>query len=452
MKVYAGGNELNLDLKKVVAYSNGIIRILDKQRLRNNFIDNLVYTAVFAPEEKLKKFSRDLIRKISSSLNIFPASINSLYREIGRSKISDFTVPAINIRGLTYDTAKIIFELIIKNNIGPLIFEIARSEIGYTEQRPDEYMIAILAAAIKTGYSGPIFIQGDHYQIKASVYKESPNEELNKIKNLIKESIEAGFYNIDIDASTLVDLNKPGPDEQQQENYKVTHALTKYVRSIQPKNTVVSIGGEIGHIGGKNSTPEEFIAFMDGYLSLIKQDRIESISKISVQTGTSHGGIPLLDGTIADVTLDFGVLKEISKIGRKKYQIGGAVQHGASTLPNELFNKFPEIGTLEIHLATGFQNIIYDNLPKKLKNEIYQWLINNLQKEKKPGMTEKQFIYKTRKKAFGPFKYKLWMMSKKEKEPIITNLRKQFRFLFNKLNIFNTGKFVKKLCTKKSLP
>lgn len=407
-------------------------------------IDELVHTAIFTSEEEVKKKARQQIYQISSDLKIFPASIHDLYQAFGKGKITGFTVPAINIRTLTYDTARIIFKIAIEKKIGPIIFEIARSEIKYTEQRPEEYTVAILAAAIAEGYQGPVFILGDHYQFKTSVYKETPDVEIKKIKDLIKESIQAGFYNIDIDASTLVDLSKSNLNNQQKENYQMTALMTKYIREIEPKNVTVSTGGEIGHIGGKNSTVYEFEAFMNGYLSQIKKDKLIGISKVSIQTGTSHGGIPLPDGTVASVKLDFNVLKDIGKVARKKYHLGGPVQHGASTLPDQLFDQFPKVGTLEIHLATGFQNIVYDYMPKKLKEEIYRWIKTNLKDEWKEGATEEQFIYKTRKKALGPFKKQLWSLSEKEKKPILKNLEKQFRFLFEKLNVVNTKKAVEK--------
>jgi len=407
-------------------------------------INKLVSLSVFSSDEKIKKQARSTIRQIAKEKGIYPASIHSLYMAFGRKEVGGFTVPAFNIRTLTYDMARIIFRIALKEKIGAFIFEIARSEIKYTDQKPDEYATVILAAAIAEGYCGQVFIQGDHYQFKSSIYKETPEKEIEKIKQLIKESIEAGFYNIDIDASTLVELEKLTLDEQQKNNYQMTALLTEYIRQIQPNNIIVSIGGEIGHIGGKNSTVPEFEAFMNGYLKIIENKKIPGISKVSVQTGTSHGGIPLADGTIADVKLDFNVLKDIGQTAREKYHLGGPVQHGASTLPNELFDQFPKTGTLEIHLATGFQNIVYDYLPKNLKEEMYVWLKDNLKEEWKEGQTEEQFIYKTRKKALGPFKKQLWSLSEKEKKPILTNLEKQFWFLFNKLRVVDTKEVVEK--------
>ncbi|PIQ72619.1 aldolase [Candidatus Roizmanbacteria bacterium CG11_big_fil_rev_8_21_14_0_20_35_14] len=407
-------------------------------------INQLIHTAIFSPDEKTRKNARTTIHKIAKEKGIYSASIHNLYMAFGQGKIKGFTVPAINIRTLTYDSARLLFRLAKKKKVGAFIFEIARSEIKYTAQEPDEYTVSVLAAAIKEEYKGPIFLQGDHYQFSAKKFNENRDEEIKKIKDLVKKSIDAEFYNIDIDASTLVDLEKLTLSEQQKNNYEMTALITKYIRSIEPKKITISVGGEIGHIGGKNSTPEEFKAFMNGYLPLIKKSKLTGISKVSVQTGTSHGGIPLPDGTIAKVSIDFNVLKDISTVARSKYKIGGSVQHGASTLPNDLFNHFPKINALEIHLATGFQNIVYDNLPTGLKKETYQWVKDNCRDEWKEGQTEKQFVYKTRKKALGPFKEKLWNMNVKEKKPILKKLEVQFLLLLKKLNVFNTKKFVDK--------
>ena len=237
-----------------------------------------------------------------------------------------------------------------------------------------------------------------------------PTGELNDIKKLIKDSIDAGFYNIDIDASTLVDISKEDLVEQQAKNSQVTAEMTRYIRSIEPEGVTVSVGGEIGEIGKGNSTVGDLQAFMDGYLKQLPKG-MKGISKISVQTGTTHGGVVLPDGSIAKVSIDFDTLKELSKIAREEYGLGGAVQHGASTLPDEAFDMFPKVDTLEVHLATGFQNIIYDSpdFPQRPagKDEPVT-SIRTATNERKAGETEEQFIYNTRKKAFGDFKKELW--------------------------------------------
>jgi fructose/tagatose bisphosphate aldolase len=368
-----------------------------------------------------------------------------LYEAAGKGLYGGITVPAINIRGLTYQAARAVFRAALKDRVGAFIFEIARSEIGYTGQRPGEYAACVLAAAIREGFKGPVFLQGDHFQVNHSKYSSEPEKELDAIKELTQESINAGFLNIDIDASTLVDLGKPTLDQQQEKNCLVTAEMTKFIRSIEPKGITISIGGEIGEVGKRNSTVEDLRTFMAGYLNLLGP-KVKVISKIAVQTGTTHGGVVLPDGSIANVELDLKTLEELSKVAREEYGMGGAVQHGASTLPDEAFGLFPQVGTAEVHLATGFQNLIYDSpyFPKELLDEIYRHLLDNYIDERKQGETEEQFLYKTRKKAFGDFKKEMWSLPEENLKGIRETLENRFSLLFQKLHVVETVDLVSK--------
>jgi len=300
----------------------------------------------------------------------------------------------------------------------------------------------VIAAGLKEECRGPVFIQGDHYQVNAKKFAADSALEVDGLKKLISDSIVSGFYNIDIDSSTLVDLNKPTIEEQQRPNFEVAAELTAYIREQEPVGITVSVGGEIGEVGGKNSTLEEFRAYMDNYLTCLKEKgNYRGISKISVQTGTSHGGTPMADGKIAEVKLDFGVLDTISSIARSDYGISGTVQHGASTLPEDAFDKFPQHNASEVHLATGFQNMIYNNsrFPSDFREEIFSSLRERFISEKKESDTDEQFIYKTRKKGFGvPFKEKFWDLPLPVRENIEKELEDKFDFLFSKLNVVNT--------------
>ncbi len=421
----------------------GILAVIDEPALRERLIDDLVRNAVFNPDEGIRNASRWLVRASACALGAIPSSIQGLYEAMGRGEAGGFTVPAMNIRGITYDASRAAFRAAIKRDVGALIFEIARSEIGYTEQRPSEYVTCVLGAAIKEGFKGPVFIQGDHFQAKAAGYFADRDKEIEGLKVIIKEALEAGFYNIDIDSSTLVVLERPTEVEQQRDNFEVAAAMTELIRAHEPEGITVSVGGEIGEVGGKNSTVQEFRVYMDGLREQLPPD-MKGISKISVQTGTSHGGVPLPDGTIAKVKLDFAVLEDITKVGTREYGIAGTVQHGASTLPDELFHRFPEAGAAEVHLATGFQNIIcdHDMFPTELKERIYASLKEKHQKEWKEGQTEEQFIYKTRKKGFGPFKQELWSLPEEILSPIMQSLEDKFGFLYEQLRVGGTTKIV----------
>ena len=422
------------------------VTVHDDRALAGAGMDALVRDAVFG-SEAAKERARWLIWEIGQAAGVRPASIHDLYLARGKGVTKGFTVPAINVRGASYDTARSIFRTAVRMKAGAFILEIARSEIAYTDQRPAEYVAVMLAAAMREGFRGPVFIQGDHFQVNAKKFAADAAAEVNAVKQLAAETITAGFYNIDVDTSTLVDIHLKTLDEQQRLNYETAVDIASYVRSLEPAGVSISIGAEIGEVGTNNSTVAELRAFMDGYQRTLKargHEKLAPLSKISVQTGTSHGGIVLPDGSIAEVKLDLEALEALSKVARDAYGMAGAVQHGASTLPENAFNHFPRIETPEIHLATNFQNILYDHLPAEFKAKIYAWLDVNAKDERKPTDSPDQFYYKTRKKALGPFKKDLWALPEATKAALAQAYDKTYGFLFDQLKVGNTAEIVAK--------
>lgn len=430
-----------MEFKDFCSLEGDSVKVNDPEGFRNS-LDSLTFDAVFEADEDIKKSKLTVLKEACKAMGAIPASIQGLYESMGKD-FPGFTVPAMNIRGLTYDTSRAVFRVAQRMDVGAMIFEIARSEIGYTKQRPLEYSTVVLAAAVKEGYEGPVFIQGDHFQIVRKYFISDPDVEVNYVKGLIAEAIEAEFYNIDIDTSTLVDLSKETIKEQQFPNFHNAAILTKHIREIEPKGVTVSVGGEIGEIGGKNSDPDELKAYLEGFKEEFDGT---GISKMSVQTGTSHGGVVLPDGTLAQVKIDFETLRTLSDVARKEFGLSGCVQHGASTLPDDAFDMFPETSTSEVHLATGFQNIMYDSkhLPADFLKDVYEHIHKEHGGEKKDGDSNEQFIYKTRKKGFGQLKQKWWDLSAEVREPIMKELEEKFELLFEKLKVGNTVEIIRK--------
>ena len=415
----------------------------------NNAIDDMIEKAMFDSDLKVKQTNQQKIRDLASANGISLASIQGLYEAAGKGLYRNKSVPAINIRGLTYQVARAIFRTALKYKVGAFIFEIARTEMVYTDQPAAEYAVSVLAAAIKEGHKGPVFIQGDHFQASQSRFAKNPGEELKVLEDAARDAIGAGFLNIDIDSSTLVDLEKPSLDEQQKNNYVVAADVTKFIRGIQPGGVTVSVGGEVGEVGKSNTTVEELRAYINGYKKRLGASA-KGISKMAVQTGTTHGGVVLPNGAIADVNLDFKTIETLGKVAREEYGVGGIVQHGASTLPEELFELFPKSGTLEVHLATEFQNIIYDNpaFPKELLTKMYGYITEKYPGDRAAGDTEEQFLYKTRKKAFGGFKKETWHLPEETLRELMSPLENKFALLFQRLNVTNTVDLVNKYCGK----
>jgi fructose/tagatose bisphosphate aldolase len=442
-------SDLLIRHKAIFELSNGESIVLkNPQKFVSQTIDQLVGNAVFGETEEVRSAARWIIRRAGLELGVVPSSIQGLYEARARKECKGFTVPAINIRGLSYDVARAVFRAALRLKAGAFLFELTHTESHYTDQRPAEYAAVIVAAALREGFEGPVFIQGDHYKVNANKYAKDPESELQGLREFCRESVEAGYYNIDIDASTLVNLEQRGVREQQRANFEATAGLAAYLRSIEPQGITLALGGEIGEIGKQNSTPQELTSFMEGFTeTLARRSRHKKgLAKISVQTGTRDGGVVLPDGRITQVAIDFETLRTLSALARDRYGLAGTVQHGASTLPADAFHKFVECEAAEVHLATEFQNMIYESaaFPRDLKEEIYKTLRKLCAEERKASDTDEQFLYKTRKKAFGPFKRKFWDLPADVRARIGRELELKFTFLFEQLKVQRTAELVKK--------
>src|SRR5512146_477386 len=267
---------------------SGRVVVDDESRLRSDGIRDLAWTAAFTGDAPTAEAAQWLVWEAALALGARSASIQALYMARGRGEVKGFTVPAINIRAQTFDMARVIYETAAAHDVGAVILELARSEQTYTFQRPIDYATAVLAGAIAAGWRGPVFLQGDHYQFNAKKYAVDPEPVTEEIRRACRLAVDAGYRNIDIDASTLVDLSKPTVAEQQRANVERTAELTALIRTLEADGVTISVGGEIGEVGKENSNEAELRAFLDGYRAELARLGCErpGISKVSVQTGT----------------------------------------------------------------------------------------------------------------------------------------------------------------------
>jgi hypothetical protein len=290
-------------------------RRADEDALRTRGIYDLAWTATFSEDEATVEAARWIVWEASQAVGARSASIQELYNARSRGEYEGMTVPAINLRAQTFDMARVILETAKKNDSAAVIFELARSEQTYTFQRVFEYATSVLAGAIAAGWKGPVFIQGDHYQFNAKKYAADAEKMTEEIRKGCRDAIAAGYRNIDIDSSTLVDLSFPTLDEQQHENYMRAAELTALIRSLEVDGVTVSVGGEIGEVGKKNSTPDELKAYLDGYRRELDsagegRDRpVEGLRPDRHQPRRHSAGRAAAWPTVA---LDFNVLTELS--------------------------------------------------------------------------------------------------------------------------------------------
>ena len=208
--------------------------------------------------------------------------------------------------------------------------------------------------------------------------------------------------------------------------------FTEFIREQEPAGVTVSVGGEIGEVGQRNSTVQELHAFMTAYMTEL-QDRERmrgatwrasprSASRPAPRTAASSCRTAR-SPTSRSTSRPWA---QLSEVARDDYGLGGAVQHGASTLPEVAFGRFAEANAIEVHLATAFQNQIFEHaaFPADLKDEIYAYLSANHADERKEGQTDAQFFYSARKRAFGPFKRQLWDLPVETRDRIATTWKR----------------------------
>ncbi len=282
--------------------SGDAVAVTNAAALSADVIDRLAWTAAFGADAELKGTARWIIRSLAAAAGIRPASIHDLYIAMGRGEVGGFTVPAINVRAMTYDTARAVIR------------------VGEKAQRRRVHL-RDRALGDRLHRAASARVRGDRVRRRASrrvsrarsssratTSRRTPrsttaprrDKELETLRALIREEIAAGFYNIDIDTSTLVDLDKPTLDEQQEVNVTLAADFAAFIRGVEPHGVTVSVGGEIGEVGGKNSDVHELHAYMNGFNRKLKERgaTLVGLSKISVQTGTAHGGFVNADGSV----------------------------------------------------------------------------------------------------------------------------------------------------------
>ena len=245
-KVAGSVKELLAALDGITRIESGRLVVVDEDGLRTRGIYDLAWTATFSEDDTTVEAARWIIWEASQAVGARSASIQELYHARARGEYEGMTVPAINLRAQTFDMVRVILETAKMNDSAAVIFELARSEQTYTYQRVSEYATSVLAGAIAAGWKGPVFIQGDHYQFNAKKYAADPEKMTEEIRKGCRDAIDAGYRNIDIDSSTLVDLGPETLDAQQHQNYFRAAELTALIRSLEVDGVTVSVAFMFG--------------------------------------------------------------------------------------------------------------------------------------------------------------------------------------------------------------
>lgn len=405
-QVLSSHEELQQLVSQVCQLEEDQVRgINDQSRLQSEVIYTLQFNASVNENAEVKKAAIRYINQIAKVQGIRSSSNTEFYDAKSGGEHQFFTVPAINSRMVTFHTVRSALKAVERLHAPHVIFELALSEVGYTAQQKDEYAALVRAAYISLGLTNrEIFIQADHYQLDPKKYATDSAKEMQKIKDAIVKAIENEVYNIDIDASKFETADPAKSDrENQMQNALLTAELLAFIRQYEKEHVlpcVLSVGGEVGEVGGENTKYPQVNAFLE----IIKEEvakrglgNAKGLSKVSINVGSAHGGVLGPDGKPLDtVPLDFPAHHDVYMLGVDPLNVGKhvlSVQHGASTLPKHAFALFPAMHVAEIHLATGFQNIVWEILEKhdpelfgRMKSLVQEKFADKIAEHKTPAV------------------------------------------------------------------
>lgn len=409
--------------------------------LRNTLDQNILELALATRKDRKPLAIK--ILNFTWEQGLYPASIASVYHALGKGELPPMTIPAFNVRGLTYPLARAIWRTAMQLQSGPIIFELAPSESTGCDQTFEEYAAMVMAAAYKEGHRGPVFLQGDHFNLDSKA-------DLPRVEELAISVIETGFYQIDIDGSHLYDDTAGSLAGFHAPNAQITGDLIDTLRCAQPRNIHLALGAEVGEIGGKNTTREDLVAF-HSELQKHTPSNTSSLDKISAQTGTTHSGIVLPDGSTGKMQVDFNLISNLSAQARE-FGWSGLVQHGASTLRIADLAQLPDAGVIEVHLATQIQNILFDHpaFPQDLRNQMIAELTattHGAEGDKlndAAQLSEAQRFYQARWAAWGLYKKELWQLPTQVLDPICNSLADWVGEIFKALQVENKQRILQK--------
>jgi len=404
--------------------------VLNKARLwADNIIDVLFQTALFAESEDVKSFSHWLIREIGKQTDNFPASLHSLYQtlnddsEIVPHKI---VIPAIDISGMTYEMARAVFRARQQTDTGPVIIELDDSNLIPDTEQLSEHVLSVIAAAIKEQHAengwGPIFIKRN-LEIQVNRSSDDLEEKLRDITDNIDQLLDAGIYNINIDASVR-NGEEANIESNLAENARMTAELLRYIRSKEPKNTTVTVSGTLTLPENQANAPEQLRTFMQEFQQQSRNEDSENdlvgITTINLRSTNISDSDSGANDQVTGSDFNPDMLKNLSKIAREEFDLFGIVPRDISQLSAQTFSDIFNALAIEFHSSRNFLNFVLDHprFPHHLRNQI------------RTDFQEKNLIQ---------IQQHLWNIEPQSLRVIMHDLENEFITLFNQMGIAHSA-------------
>ena len=414
-------------LSDTVEVRDNRVELIDAHRLRTERFDPLVYNAVFHESERLRYFLCWLIRRIASGLAIYPASLQGLYAAAARGQVHRFTAPAVSLRVMPYAAARACFRAAKATGCGAMILDLGQNATEGPAQLPVEYATCLLAAAIREGYEGPVFLQANYLHERRASDDTEHGDELDRLQDLAEEALGAGFFNLELDTADLEDLSLPDPAEQEKECYEDAAQLAGFVRKTEPAGVDTNLGVRMNSRGDAVHLPHRFRAFMDGFAGEFtdRAGHVTGIAKLSLHIHSAE---------------ELRMAHDLAEVARREYALATGVHYDGAPLPDELFAELPHIAVVEAHLGTRYEDLILHHpaFPAQLRDELYRWIDETYGELRGPEQDSANFHLQMRMTALDRFKQQLWDIAPENKDPIMAELQETFVADFKRLKVEDT--------------
>ncbi len=354
---------------------------------------------------------------------------------INALKNKDCIVMAANIR-IIHSTRGIM--MAAKELDAAVMFEIAKSEIGYTAQNPKQFADMVIRTAEELEFNQPYAIHGDHITIK----KNTP-EDVAAGEKLIKDEIAAGFTSFAIDASHNFDIDAPTVAEQLADNIEITSKLAKLIPDTAGLEVEVGEVGKVDPATGEKALTS--VAEAKTFVSAIK-DAGFSPNLLATNNGTVHGNIYDEMGNIVEqVGIDIDRTRDIAQAIAPHGVF--VAQHGITGTPLDLMHLLIDAGVFKGNVGTNWQNIALKSMPEGLVKRMEEWTLasehSQKMKQKKPGIQDLVLLGKNIKHSIKVFKSEIDAISGDDLAKIDAATKKSAVDFFNAFKAEGTAGRVK---------
>jgi fructose/tagatose bisphosphate aldolase len=215
----------------------------------------------------------------------------------------------------------------------PVIYEIAKSELGYTEFTPESFAKFIIEENERLGNSDvPFAIHGDHITV-------AKPEEVEPVRKLMAQELEAGFTSFAIDASHM----------ENEKNLEATSSLAKPIVEVG-----LNLEVELGEIGAKSGSTEGFTQPEEASWFIGELDkRGIHPDLLAINNGSIHG-------TYFGATQE-GIQLELTRAIWEAIQPWSVdiAQHGITGTSLDKISSFIQYGIRKGNVGTFWQNIAF---------------------------------------------------------------------------------------------